>query len=79
MADTLEELRALEREVEREWWWLHGALNAVAQVQAERAAGVLMSFREMQEEARDIDRRRVQIAIRIAQLQGADEHARQEK
>jgi hypothetical protein len=38
-----------------------------------------MSFREMQEEARDIDRRRVQIAIRIAQLQGADEHARQEK
>jgi hypothetical protein len=33
MADTLKELRALERE----WWWLHGALNAVAQVQAGRA------------------------------------------
>ena len=31
LPDTLEELRALEREVEREWWWLHGALNAVAQ------------------------------------------------
>jgi DNA-binding IclR family transcriptional regulator len=31
MPNTLEELRALERDVERQWWWLHGALNAVAQ------------------------------------------------
>jgi hypothetical protein len=62
MPDTLEELRALEREVEREWWWL--------QMQAERAAGVLTSFREMQEQARDVDRRRVEIAVRIAQLEG---------
>ena len=44
MPDTLEELRALEREVEREWWWLHGALNAVAQMRAERAAGGLRAF-----------------------------------
>jgi hypothetical protein len=70
MPDTLEELRVLEREVEREWWWLQGALNAVAQMQAERAAGVLASFREMQEQVRDIDRRRVEIAVRIAQLEG---------
>jgi hypothetical protein len=69
MPDTLEELRALEREVEREWWWLHGALHAVAQMQTERAAGVLTSFREMQEQARDVDRRRVEIAIRIAELE----------
>ena len=69
MPDTLEELRALERQVEREWWWLHGALNAVAQVQAERAAGVLGSFRGMQEQARDIDRRRVEIAVRIAEIE----------
>ena len=41
MPDTIEELRALERAVEREWWWLHGALNAVAQVQAERSRGTL--------------------------------------
>ena len=27
--DTLENLQALEREVEPEWWWPHGALNAV--------------------------------------------------
>ena len=69
MPDTPEELRALERQVEREWWWLHGALNAVAQLQAERAAGVLTSFREMQEQARDIDRRRVEIAVRIAEIE----------
>jgi hypothetical protein len=46
-----------------------GALNAVAQVQAARAAGALMSFREMQEQARDIDRRRVEIAVRIAEIE----------
>ena len=31
LPDSLDELRALERDVEREWWWLNGALNAVAQ------------------------------------------------
>ena len=71
LPDTLEELRALERQAEREWWWLHGALNAVAQMRAERAGGSPVSFREMQEQAREVDRRRVQIAVRIAQLQGS--------
>ena len=51
MPDTLEELRALEREVELEWWWLHGALNAVAQAQAERSHGDFSRFREMQAQA----------------------------
>lgn len=71
LPDTLEELRALERQAEREWWWLHGALNAVAQMLAERAGGSPVSFREMQEQAREVDRRRVEIAVRIAQLQGS--------
>jgi hypothetical protein len=53
-------------------WRLHGALNAVAQMQAARSARVVASFREMQEQARDIDRRRVQIAVRIAELQKVD-------
>jgi hypothetical protein len=44
MPGTIEELRALERAVEREWWWLNGALNAVAQVQFERSRGTLRSF-----------------------------------
>ena len=68
MPSTIEELRALERAVEREWWWLHGALNAVAQVQAERSRGTLLSFREMQAQVRKVDRRRVHIAGRIAEL-----------
>ena len=58
--------------MEREWWRPHAALNAVAQMQTTRSAGVVASFREMQEQVRDIDRRRVQIAVRIAELQKVD-------
>jgi hypothetical protein len=68
MPDTLEELRTLERHVEREWWWLHGAINAVAQARTEHAHGDLRSFREMQAQALEVDRQRVQIALRIAEL-----------
>ena len=68
MPDTLEELRALEHQVEREWWWLNGALHAAAQVYAERPYGDPRRFREMQAQAREIDRRRVQIAVRIAEM-----------
>ena len=68
MPDSLEKLRALEREVEREWWWLNGALHAVAQAHAEWSAGKLLSFRQMQAQAREVDRRRVEIAVRIAEL-----------
>ena len=57
--DTLEELLALERQVEREWWWLHGAISAVAQLQAERSIGDVKGFREMQSQARAVDRQRV--------------------
>ena len=69
LPDTLEELRELERLVECEWWWLHGALNAVAQMHAERAAGTLGNFRDMHVQAREVDRRRVQIAMRIAEIE----------
>jgi hypothetical protein len=68
MPDSLEELQALERQVEREWWWLHAAISAVAQLQAERSIGNVKSFREMQAQARAVDRRRLQIAVRIAEL-----------
>jgi uncharacterized coiled-coil DUF342 family protein len=70
MPNTLEELRELERQVERQWWWLHGALTAVAQVRAERSHADPGRFREMQAQAREVDRQRVQIAARIAELQG---------
>lgn len=68
MPDTLDELRALDREVEREWWWLNGALRAVAQLQAERQRGNLQSFRQMQAQAQEVDRCRVAIAVRIAEM-----------
>ena len=66
MPDTLEELLALEREIEREWWWLNGALHAVAELQAEGLQANPDRFREMQAQAREVDRRRTQIAVRIA-------------
>jgi hypothetical protein len=40
---------------------------------AERSAGVLTSSREKQEQAHEVDRRRVQIAARIAELEGIDD------
>jgi hypothetical protein len=51
----------------------HGALHAVEQMLAERSAGVLTSSREKQEQAREVDRRRVQVAVRIAELEGIDD------
>jgi hypothetical protein len=71
--DTLEELRALEREVERQWWWLNGALHAVAQGQAERPHVDPKAFRQMQAQMREIDRQRVLLAVRIAEIEA---HAR---
>lgn len=69
LPDTIEELRELERQVEREWWWLHGALNAVAQLHAQRATGTLGNFRDMHFQAREVAKRRVQIAMRIAEIE----------
>jgi hypothetical protein len=63
-------LQELEREVERQWWWLQGALNAVAQVRADGSPEGARSFRRMQAQAREVDRRGVQIALRIAELEG---------
>jgi hypothetical protein len=35
LPDRVEELLGLERRLEQEWWWINGALHAVAQLQAE--------------------------------------------
>ena len=67
--NTLEELRTLEREVERQWWWLNGALHAVAQGRAERPYADPKSFRELQAQVREVDRQRVQLAVRIAEIE----------
>jgi hypothetical protein len=65
--DELDELRALGREIEREWWWLNGALHAAAQAHAD---GLPHSIREMQAQRLAVDRKRVEIATRIAALAG---------
>jgi hypothetical protein len=76
MPDTLEELRALEREAERDWWTLQGALLAIAELNTRRTAGITGKFREMQEQAQEIDRRHIALAGRIAGIEAEDEHAR---
>jgi hypothetical protein len=62
--DELDKLRALEREIEREWWWLNGALHAIAQVNS----GDPGAYLEMLTQKRAVDRKRVEIASRIAAL-----------
>jgi hypothetical protein len=66
----LDELCALERAVEREWWWLAGALHAVAEVSADVANGPIGRLRELQAQKLNLDRKRVEIAARIATIMG---------
>lgn len=68
--DDLEKLREVERQIEREWWWLNGAIHAVAQTRAEGPSSVQRGHRQLQEQVREIDRRRVEVACRIAALTG---------
>lgn len=64
LPETLDELQRLERRIEREWWWINGALHAVAQMQADGPRSV----DELRSQARLIDARRVAIAVRMAEL-----------
>jgi hypothetical protein len=71
----LDDLYALERAVEKEWWWLAGALYAVAEISAEVPHAPGGRFRELQAQKLTLDRKRVEIAARIAtarQMQIAD-------
>jgi hypothetical protein len=67
MAQSLAELRAAEHEVAREWQWLHDALNAVARVRAEN--GDAQAFRLMQAQAMAVGQRRIELSIRIAEME----------
>ncbi len=69
MPDSLAELRAAEREVAREWKWLHDALNTVARVRAEQ--GDAAAFRLMQAQAMVVvGQRRLELSMRIAEIEG---------
>lgn len=65
--DDLSELRARQQEVEREWRWLHDALNTVARARAEQ--GDAAAFRLMQGQAMRVGQRRVELDMRIAELE----------
>ena len=62
--DDLAQLREIERQIEREWWWLNGALHAIAQVNS----GDPGAYMDMLAQKRAIDRKRVEIACRIAAM-----------
>jgi hypothetical protein len=68
----LENVQAIEQQLEREWWWLQGALNATAELRTGRAEAQPQHFRGLQAQAREVDRRRVRIAVRLAELKAAE-------
>jgi hypothetical protein len=69
LSESLAILRAREAEVAREWQWLHDALNAVAQARAEQ--GDAPAFRLMQAQAMFVGQRRVELRMRMAELEGS--------
>jgi hypothetical protein len=66
--EGLAELRAREEELAREWQWLNGALNEVARARAEQ--GDAQAFRLMQAQVMAVGQRRIEMSLRIAQLEG---------
>jgi hypothetical protein len=68
LMDCLAELRAREEEVSREWQWLHDALNSVARDRAEN--GDAAAFRLMQAQAMRLGQRRIELSLRIAEMEG---------
>jgi len=61
MRQNLPELRAAE------WHWLHDALNEIARVRAEQ--GDAQAFRLMQAQAMVVGQRRIELSMRIAELE----------
>ena len=64
LPDRLDELQSLERRLEQEWWWINGALHGVAQLHADGP----LAIRELDTQARTIDRMRAAVSVRLAQL-----------
>jgi hypothetical protein len=62
--DNLDILRAREEEVGREWEWLHDVINRVARMRAQH--GETQMFRILQEQARLVGQRRVELRLLMA-------------
>jgi hypothetical protein len=71
--ESLAELRARQQEIVREWQWLHDALNVIARSRAE--GGEVQVFRLMQAQAMAVDQRRIELDMRIAELEGPPLHS----
>jgi hypothetical protein len=65
--ESLEALRAREAEVARQWQWLHDALNQVARARAEQ--GDAAAFRLMQAQAMAVGQRRVELRMKMPELE----------
>ncbi len=65
--EMLNELQAREQEVEREWRWLHDALNEIARARAEQ--GDAAAFRLMQQKAMRVGQRPVELNLQVAELE----------
>lgn len=68
-----EALERLARQLEREWWWINGALHALAQL----AADGPRSAADLRAQARSIDERRLAVSVRLAELSQAPGAAQQ--
>jgi hypothetical protein len=66
--DNLDILRAREEEWGREWEWLHDVIHRVAYVRAQQ--GETQMFRILQEQARIVGQRRVELRLMMAQQEG---------
>ena len=66
--DNLDIPRAREEEVGREWEWLHDVIHRVAHVRAQQ--GETQMFRILQEQARIVGQRRVELRLMMAKQEG---------
>ena len=67
MPESIDELKAREAEVGREWSWLIEALNTVARARAEQ--GDAAAFRLMQNQAMRVGQRCVELRMKLAALE----------
>lgn len=70
-AESIEELRAREDEVAREWEWLHETVNRVARANSENESAD--AFRLLQHQAMAVGQRRVELRLRMAALEGDEQ------
>lgn len=67
--ETLQELRARELELAREWQWLQDVLNRVARARADDEDAT--AFRLLQQQAVAVGQRRVELMVAMAAVEGA--------